>query len=86
MTLSKIGAGAVTNLRVILHLEFLLFGLFELVTEVEFGGLLLKLGELVLVLGHLLQSGLDAVKLGKRCRLISHPVNCALLTICLGGH
>ena len=51
------------DLVLFLHLEFLLFGLFELVTEVEFGGLLLKLGELVLVLGHLLEGRLDELAL-----------------------
>ena len=40
--------------------EFLLLDNFELVTEVEFGGLLLELGEFVLVFGNLLESGLDA--------------------------
>lgn len=42
--------------------EFLLFDNLELVAEVEFGGLLLQLGEFVLVLGDLLQRGLDAGK------------------------
>jgi hypothetical protein len=36
-----------------------------LVAEVEFGGLLLELGEFVLVFGHLLESWLDAVEENK---------------------
>lgn len=42
--------------------EFLLLDNFQLVSEVEFSGLLLELGEFVLVLGNLLQSWFDAAK------------------------
>lgn len=42
--------------------ELLLFDDLQLVTEVELGGLLLELGEFVLVFGHLLQCGFDAGK------------------------
>jgi len=35
----------------------------ELVSKGKFGGLLLQLGEFVLVLGHLLESGLDELAL-----------------------
>lgn len=41
--------------------EFLLLDNLELVTEVEFGGLLLKLGEFVFVFGYLLQGRLNAL-------------------------
>lgn len=41
--------------------ELLLLDDLQLVAEVEFGRLLLQLGEFVLVLGHLLERGLDAV-------------------------
>ncbi len=44
----------------LVHGELLLLDGLQLVAEVELGGLLLQLGELVLVLGHLLQGGLDA--------------------------
>ena len=44
-----------------LHGEFLLFDLFQLVAEVEFGGLLLEFGEFVLIFGDFAQSGFDAV-------------------------
>lgn len=40
--------------------EFLLFDNLQLVTEVEFGGLLLKLSEFVLIFGHLLECWFDA--------------------------
>lgn len=40
--------------------ELLLFDDLKLVTEVEFGGLLLKLGEFVFVFGHLLEGWLNA--------------------------
>lgn len=46
--------------------ELLLFDNLELVAEVELGGLLLQLGEFVLVLGDLLQRRLDAVRKSKR--------------------
>lgn len=42
-----------------LHGELLLFDLFQLITEVEFGRLLLKLGEFVLVFRHLSQGWFD---------------------------
>lgn len=42
--------------------ELLLLNNLELVTEVEFGGLLLQLREFVLVFGHLLQCGLNAIE------------------------
>ena len=46
----------------LVHGELLLLDRLELVAEVELGGLLLQLGELVLVLGYLLQRGFDARK------------------------
>lgn len=54
---------AITHLvLVVLKLELLLLDSLELVPEVELSGLLLQLGELVLVLGDLLQRGLDAAR------------------------
>ena len=44
----------------LVHGELLLLDGLELIPEVELGGLLLQLGELVLVLRHLLQGRLDA--------------------------
>jgi len=47
-----------------IHLWFRLLVLsLELVCKGEFGGLLLQLGELVLILGHLFQCGLDELAL-----------------------
>lgn len=43
--------------------EFLLFDNLQLVAEVEFGCLLLELGEFVLIFGHLLECWFNAVKL-----------------------
>ncbi len=43
----------------VLHCEFLLFHLLKLVTEVELGGLLLQLGEFVLVFGDFAQRWFD---------------------------
>lgn len=40
--------------------EFLLFDNLQLVTEVEFGGLLLEFGEFVLVFGYLLECRFEA--------------------------
>ncbi len=45
---------------ILVHGELLLLDGLELVAEVELGGLLLQLCELVLILGHLLQRRLDA--------------------------
>ncbi len=45
--------------HVLLFISSLALGLLELVGEGELGRLLLQLGELVLVLAHLLQGGLD---------------------------
>ena len=45
---------------------FLLVLCFELVCERKLGGLFLELGELVLVLGHLLEGGLDELALHVR--------------------
>lgn len=42
--------------------EFLLLDDLQLVTEVEFGGLLLELGEFVFIFGYLLQGRLNAGK------------------------
>ena len=47
---------------VVVHGELFLLDRLQLVPEVELGGLLLELGELVLVLRNLLQRGLDAEK------------------------
>ena len=44
----------------LVHGELLLLDGLELIPEVELGRLLLQLGKLVLVLGHLLQGRLDA--------------------------
>ena len=44
----------------LVHGELLLLDGLQLVPEVELGRLLLQLGELVLILGHLLQGRLDA--------------------------
>lgn len=46
---------------VILELELLLLDSLQLIPEVELSGLLLQLGEFVLVLGHLLQGRFDAL-------------------------
>ncbi|KYN00662.1 hypothetical protein ALC62_08520 [Cyphomyrmex costatus] len=47
-------------LILLLQGEFLLLDLFQLITEIEFGGFLLELGKLVLVLRHFLQGRLHA--------------------------
>lgn len=47
-------------LVLLLQGELLLLHLFQLVTEIKFGGLLLQLGELILVLGYLLQGRFHA--------------------------
>jgi hypothetical protein len=49
----------------VLHCEFLLFHLLKLVTEVEFGGLLLQFGEFVLVFGDFAQRWFDTECAGK---------------------
>jgi len=46
----------------LVHGELLLLDGLELIPEVELGGLLLQLGELVLVFRHLLQGRFDAEK------------------------
>ena len=46
----------------LVHGELLLLDGLELVPEVELGGLLLQLGELVLVLRDLLEGGFDAIE------------------------
>lgn len=43
----------------ILHCEFLLFHLLKLITEIEFGGLLLQFGEFVLIFGYFSQRWFD---------------------------
>ena len=46
----------------IIHRELLLLNSLELVSYIELCGFLLKLGKLVLILGHLLERGFYAVK------------------------
>ena len=58
----SIGKKRKTSLVLLLSLHLLVLGL-ELVGEGKLGSLLLELGELVLVLGHLLQGGLDELAL-----------------------
>lgn len=41
--------------------KFFLLNNFKLITEIEFSGLLLKLGKFVLIFGYFLQGRLDAV-------------------------
>lgn len=53
-------------LVLLLQGEFLLLHLFQLVTEIKFGSLLLQLGELILVLGYLLQGRFHARVIRKR--------------------
>ena len=54
----------ITHPRLLLvHGELLLLDVLELGAQVELARLLLQLGELVLVLGHLLQGGLDAARI-----------------------
>lgn len=57
--------------------ELLLFDNLELVAEVELGGLLLQLGEFVLVLGDLLQRRLDAARKSKK-EAVMHCKRCTL--------
>lgn len=54
-------------LVLLLQGELLLLHLFQLITEVKFGGLLLELGELILVFRHLLQSWFHAGNERARC-------------------
>lgn len=56
-----VGGWKTNLLLLLLQGELLLLDHLQLVAEVELGRLLLQLGEFVLVLGHLLQRGLDAV-------------------------
>lgn len=76
-----------------LHGELLLFHLFQLITEIEFGGLLLQFGEFVLIFGYFAEGRLDTnfqfnqnlmtCEYSKRKQIVTLVLN-RKLTICLG--